>query len=120
MYNSDEAINTYLHHCIEKFEAITDLQRIADVMHSFVQGYGVQCYNTDCYLLSNFRGNFTVQWYHHQKSDCAVFTLLYNMSETMLDRSVKVKEFNKVSGIYPRILWSKEMYSIIHAIATKL
>jgi len=92
---------------------MTDLQRIADIMHSFVQGYGgsaVILTVTFCLICSE---NFTVQWYPHQKSDCAIFTVLYHMSETMLINSIKVKEFNQVTGAYSRILWSKEIFDLL-------
>lgn len=118
-YNNDDAINTYLHHCIEKIEAMTDMQRISERMCSFVKGYGSLCCVsefTTCCL--NYSKNFTVQWYpYHQKSDCAVFTLLFHMTETMLVKSVKAKAFNKVAAVYPRILWSKYMhvvYSVLY------
>ncbi|XP_065915635.1 uncharacterized protein [Dysidea avara] len=87
-YNSDDIIHTYLCHCIENFESLTDIQRVAEIIHSFVQ-----------------RGNFTVQWYpYYQKADCAVFTLLCRMAEAMLIQSMKLKEVNNVA-VYPRILW---------------
>jgi len=38
-YNCDDAVNSYLRHCIEKFEGMSDVQEIAAVMHSFVDRY---------------------------------------------------------------------------------
>ena len=64
--------------------------------------------------LGVFRGDFTVQWYHHHNSTCSVFLLLHHMAIVLLDKSIIFQE--KIQGkssrvpvntIYHRILWGK-------------
>jgi len=43
-YNCDDATNSYLRHCIEKFEGMSDIQEIATLMHSFVDRYFLCAY----------------------------------------------------------------------------
>ena len=53
------------------------------------------------------RGNFEVQWYHHQNSLHAVFELLCEMAQKMLTKVV-VSSRNAKNTIFPRILWSMQ------------
>lgn len=61
------------------------------------------------------RENFFVQFHHGAKPNVSVFQLLYDMSNTMLEKSIKLYNKSKdkskkiSSVIYYRMLWSKSM-----------
>ena len=67
------------------------------------------------FVLLLFRGDFIVQWYHHQNSTCSVFLLLHYMAIVLLDKSIAYQEKHQgkgkppVSTIYQRIFWSKHV-----------
>ena len=62
-YNCDDAVNSYLRHCIEKLEGMSDVQEIAGVMHSFVERY-VHVYNSvDTYITHDVWICIHTTWY---------------------------------------------------------
>ena len=114
MYGRGETVNNYLHNCITKFEGITDVQTIANVVNQFTQRY----FWFDIILLLFCvidRENFFVQFHHGANPNVSVFQLLYDMSNTMLEKSIKLHNKSKdkskkiSSAIYYRMLWSKYM-----------
>ena len=56
-----------------------------------------------------------VQFHHGEKQNVSVFQLLYDMSNTMLEKSIRLhykskdKSKKSPSVIYYRMLWSKSM-----------
>lgn len=109
---SDHAINDYLHHCINKFENLSDLQGIADAMHSFAERYvalHIRIKVNRVFVCN--RKDFDIQWYHdNHNPNFSVFSLLHNMANNMLQKSIKLHEMGKYfkpSTVYQRMLWSK-------------
>jgi len=116
VYGGD-ALNSYLIHCMEKFEVI-EPQMIASTLDSFMKRWNEDYWFSIYlwYILTWFilcRGDFRVQFTHSQKPDVSVFEMLYNMAGTLLQKSNKLQDIKEKQtkalfvGVYRRILWSE-------------
>ena len=93
--------------CIEKFEALNDVQEIANVILTFTEGYlsyYVIQWHHIYYFVLLYSGDFTVQSDHGVTS---VFGLLYEMAEIMAKKSNKLQMKTHKINMYCRILWSE-------------
>ena len=56
------------------------------------------------------RGDFDIQWSHHRDPNLSVYSLLQQMANSMLKKSITLhdmEKYFKASTVYQRILWSK-------------
>lgn len=123
VYGTGSLVKNYVKSCIEKFEAITNVQAMATVLSAFIQMCVSFISVIDfyaCFIYIN-RGDFEVQFYHPntyesriKHENVSVFQLFYDMTNTtMFKRSIQSNEKEGklvYHRVYHRIFWSKSVF----------